>query len=245
MKYINPSRNYRQSCTPFQGEVGYQLVVEQSDLYIISTADYSGHLLSRLHKIRQSIKTHILFHPEFAAAMTPLPIPRHAPTIIQNMCKAAALFNVGPMAAVAGAVAQDIAQYLNQLSPEALIENGGDIFIYSTQDRLVGLLADPGQELTLGIRVKTCETPCAVCSSSATIGHSISLGKGDLVVVKAKSGAVADAAATALCNMVNSRKSLHIMNKKRQELEEKGVTGLLAQLGEELTAWGEMELVML
>lgn len=241
---MDHARSYRKLCSPGKDEVSYQVVVEQSDLYIISIADYSAEVLARLNRIRGDIKGHISACPDFAASLTPLELPGKPSPVIKDMYEAAALFNVGPMAAVAGAVAHHIGSYLSRFSSEALVENGGDIFICSTRNRVVGLLPYPHEPLTLGIKVSSRSTPCAICSSSATIGHSLSLGRGDLVAVKSRSGAVADAAATALCNLISTRKSLKKLAAMKNDLSQKGILGVLAQRGEEMTVWGDMELTL-
>ena len=244
MKHLNHVRSYRSFCDPGPEEISYQVVLEQSDLFVISTIDLRSRILDRLSLVRRDIKGYITMHPEFASSLDPVEVGEHSPEIVRAMSGAAGLFGVGPMAAVAGAISQDIADHVSAISPDILVENGGDIFIHSSIDRVVGLLPHPEEPVVLGIKIFKEETPCSVCSSSATIGHSLSLGQGDLVTVRARSGAVADAAATALCNMLSSRKSLTGIKNIRPELEKKGITGVLAQVGEDLLVWGDMELVM-
>jgi uncharacterized protein len=244
MHYANPVRSYRNICGPAPGETAYQVVLEQSDLYIISARDLKSLILERLNLLRRDIKGYIMLHPEFAESLVPVEITKNCPDIVRDMAESARLFGVGPMAAVAGSIAQHIADHASKISPDILVENGGDIFIHSRTDRIVGLLPHPEEPVTLGIKIFKEETPCAVCSSSSTIGHSLSLGLGDLVTVRSRSGAVADAAATALCNMIRSKKSLTRINKMRPELQKKGITGILAQMGKDLLVWGNMELTM-
>lgn len=245
MKHTSSERKYRQICTPRSGETAYQAVVEQSDLYIISRGNHVSTVLERLTAVRGWLKAYILAHPDFAESLEPIECRDNCPSIIREMILAGQMFNVGPMAAVAGAIAQDMAEHLSLVSSEALVENGGDIYINSTRDRQVALLPCPEEEASLGVKVKASETPCSICSSSSTIGHSLSLGRGTLVSVRAGSGAVADAAATALCNMIRSRKSLHRLESMRSELEKKGIQGIFAQAGNDMLVWGNMELVMI
>ncbi|MCA1742984.1 MAG: UPF0280 family protein, partial [Desulfovibrionales bacterium] len=202
-------------------------------------------IMIRLNQIRQDIKGYIFLHPEFATSLTPIQESPDAPEIIKRMIQAGKTMDVGPMAAVAGAISQDIADFAVGLSPDILVENGGDIFMHSTKDRVVGLLPHPDEPAVIGIKIDQGSTPCAICSSSATIGHSLSLGNGDLVVVKSKSGAVADAAATALCNIIKNKKSITRLNRLRNDLEKKGILGVMAQMGEELSVWGDMEITVL
>ncbi|MFW5730412.1 MAG: UPF0280 family protein [Desulfonatronovibrionaceae bacterium] len=245
MKHTSSERKYRTICSPRSGETAYQAVVEESDLYIISRGNHARAVLKRLTTIRGWIKAYILAHPGFAESLEPVEYREPCPALIKEMILAGQMFNVGPMAAVAGAIAQDTARHISRVSSEALVENGGDIYIFSTRDRQVALLPCPEKGASLGIKVKASDTPCSICSSSSTIGHSLSLGRGSLVSVRAESGAVADAAATALCNMIKSRKSLHKLENKRSELEKKGIQGVFAQAGNDMLVWGNMELVMI
>lgn len=244
MKHLDQVRNYRRLCSSLPGEISYQVVIEQSDLFVISSKDLRSQILDRLYMVRRHLKGFIFLNPEFAESLVPVKIMDGAPQIVKDMAKAASLFGVGPMAAVAGAIAQDIADHMHHECPEILVENGGDVFIHSKTDRTVGLLPHPEEPVTLGIKITKEQLPCAVCSSSSTIGHSLSLGNGDLVTVLAGSGAVADAAATALCNILHSKKSLKRINELRPQLEKKGIRGVLAQMGSDFTAWGDVELVM-
>ncbi|RQD64582.1 MAG: UPF0280 family protein [Desulfonatronovibrio sp. MSAO_Bac4] len=245
MKHLNYVRSYRNFCKPASGETTYQVVIEQSDLFVTSRVNLKSEVLDRLNKIRQDIKGYIFLHPEFATSLNPIQENPDAPEIIKNMIRAGRIMDVGPMAAVAGAISQDIADFAVRLSPDILVENGGDIFIHSTKDRVVGLLPHPDEPAVVGIKIDRGSTPCAICASSATIGHSLSLGNGDLVVVKSKSGAVADAAATALCNIMKNKKSITKLNRLRNDLEKKGILGVLAQMGDNLSVWGDMELTVL
>jgi len=243
--HLNPLRTYRELYAPDKNELGYQVVVEESDLWIVSQVDLKNEILDQVIKLRAQIKAYIDLHPEFLTSLKPVSVPKSAPSIIQKMAHAGELFDVGPMAAVAGAIAHEVAQKFHPLSPNLLVENGGDVYMYSTKDRKIGLLAHPEDNLYLGLLIPKQDFPCTLCSSSATIGHSLSLGQGDLVVVKARDGAIADAAATALNNKLQNRGSLSRVLKTAEEWREKGVSGVFAQLDEHVGIWGDMELITL
>ena len=115
--------------------------------------------------------------------------------------------------------------------------------MYSVTDRQIGILAHPEENLHLGLKIYKEEFPCALCASSATIGHSLSFGRGDLVVVKANNGAIADAAATALNNKLQNKSSLARVLKTARQWKRKGVTGVFAQFEDEIGVWGAMELI--
>jgi len=221
----------------------FQVVVEQSDLWIAAHRDLADTAAMVLRRLRGHIHAHGELVPAFFSALTPLPKPDHAPEIVQRMYAASQAMEVGPMAAVAGAIAQAVAEALHPLSHEILVENGGDTYLISTKERIVGILDDPEQGVHLGIRLTPEDFPCAVGASSARIGHSLSFGQADLAVVRARDGALADAAATALANRVKGPRSIKDALTWAQEKSALGIQGALVVCGGQLGAWGALELV--
>lgn len=159
-----------------------------------------------IRRQRELLEGYVRRHPGFLVAMTPLdPLP-DAPDIARRMAHAAWVVGVGPMAAVACALAQAAVEAaLHEGATEAIVENGGDIYLASTEEATVGLYS--GRNVLSGrvaLRVSPDRMPLAVCSSSSRMGHSLSLGDCDLATVVARDGALADAAATLACNLVFS-----------------------------------------
>jgi ApbE superfamily uncharacterized protein (UPF0280 family) len=125
------------------------------------------------------------------------------------MIRVSGLAHVGPMASVAGAVAEFVSKDLLPLSDELIIENGGDIYLETSKERTIGLYAGPSPlSLKVGLIITPEDAPLGVCTSSATVGPSLSFGKADAVCILSKSGALADAAATAVGNVVKERKDI-------------------------------------
>jgi hypothetical protein len=230
---------------PQSEEVRFQVAVEQTDLLIVAEKDLQAEIASFVTQVRGTIKNWIMFHPEFAVSLAPLDVPSDAPDIIKSMATAGQLCNVGPMAAVAGALAQAVGDEFAEESPNILVENGGDTYLRSTKERVVALLAEPESGAMVGLRVEEGAFPVSVCASSGTIGHSLSLGSGDLVAVRSQDARLADAAATALCNMLGSEADLDYVLKKAREMAEFGLEGVFAQYNEKVAAWGDLELVAL
>jgi len=230
---------------PHDGEVRFQVAVEQTDLLIVAQEDLRHEIASFVFQVRGEIKNWILFHPEFAESLSPVIVDDGAPEIIRAMAQAAALCDVGPMAAVAGAVAQAVGDFFSPRTPNILVENGGDTYLHSTRERVVALLAEPDSGAVVGLGIEAEAFPVAVCASSATIGHSLSLGAGDLVAVRAQDARLADAAATALCNMLRSEADIASVLERAQILAEFGVEGVFAQYNKKIAAWGNVELVAL
>ncbi|MEF2145480.1 MAG: UPF0280 family protein [Desulfovibrionaceae bacterium] len=238
-------RDYRRSFQPRDGERGFQAAVEQSDLWIVARGDLRDKALQRLHAVRSELKAYMVLHPEFAASLVPVDVPPSVTGLVRDMAEAGRICGVGPMAAVAGGVAQTVADHLVSDSPDVLVENGGDLFLHSTRERKVALLAEPESGASLGLRLEAASFPLSICSSSANIGHSLSLGAGDLVTVIADTGVLADAAATALCNVLRSARDLDKVLALARQWTAHGLRGVFAQGGGRIAAWGDVELVAL
>ena len=243
--FLSSHRSYRDTITPQHGEVTFQVVLEQTDLFVTAESDLAEPMLDLVRCLRGELKSFMLLTPGFRESLRPVPAPANAPLVAREMAKAADLVNVGPMAAVAGTFAQLVADHFARVSPNIIVENGGDIFIHSTRERVVALLGDPESGARLGLRLKKGDFPVSLCASSATIGPSLSLGQGELVVVRSKSGAFADAAATALANLINSGDDLDLVLKTARQMAPLGLEGVFAQAGGKLAVWGKMELVAL
>lgn len=242
------ARTYRR-ISPRVDERSFQVVVEQSDLWITVGAGCPDSVraiaLDCLNRLRGEISARISLDPAFAASLIPVPVPEHGPEIIRRMCAAAAIMGVGPMACVAGGIAALTAEALLPFSAECLVENGGDTMLHSTRDRTVALLADPGKSSRLGLRIPAAEFPLSLCASSAVIGHSLSLGSGELAVVRSKDAFLADAAATALCNMLHGPDDPEKAADRARELEGEGIEGVFLQCAGRIAVWGNMELTAL
>lgn len=243
--HTDPTRSYRGRLAPKPKETAFQAVVEQTDLWIVAEKELSSRIIHHVEAVRGRLKNYILLHPEFAESLTPVAVSPGAPEIAVRMAKAAKAAGVGPMAAVAGAMAQSVAERFVGESPNILVENGGDIFMHSTRDRVIGLLAKPIEGVRLGLSLPASRFPLAVCASSGTIGHSLSMGRADLVTVLGRDGAMADATATALANMVRAQEDLGPMLAAAKKLKKHGILGVFAQWGEIVAAWGELEIVAL
>ncbi|MDY7001620.1 MAG: UPF0280 family protein [Thermodesulfobacteriota bacterium] len=240
--FLDPDRGYRRSLCPAKGEVAFQVVVEETDLWIVAEKDLSGPISEFVHELRGPLKSYILAHPEFLKSLKPVGVSERAPKLVQAMAEAARACDVGPMAAVAGAIAQAVAKKFAGISPNILVENGGDLYLCSQKERVVGILFDPKAQAGLGLKLERDAFPLSLCASSGKIGHSLSLGQADLVVAGAKDGSLADAAATALGNMLRSASDLAPVLKQAKALERTGLNCVLAQCQGKIAAWGRIEL---
>lgn len=243
IQHTSPWRTYRGKCRPAAGEIAFQVVVEQTDLWVVAERDLSKSIQTLINECRGALSAYIAWHPQFVSSLRPVEVRPDAPDIVQAMARAGWACGVGPMAAVAGAVAQWVADRCVPQSPNLLVENGGDLYLYSSRERIIGLLIDPAQNMGLGVRLAPEDFPCSLCSSSATIGHSLSFGQGDLVVTRSKDAALADAAATALSNLLQTPDDLALVMRRAERFGKHGLDGVFAQCGGQVGVWGKMELV--
>jgi ApbE superfamily uncharacterized protein (UPF0280 family) len=234
-------RTYRHSIVDTD-LVSFTAVVKETDLYIRAHRNLEREALAAINEYRQPLEDYIRRHPLYLHSLEPVAVEQDAPEIVKIMADASRQANVGPMAAVAGAFAELVGRRLLEHSPEIIVENGGDIFVKSNVKRVIGIYAGESPlSNKLGIEVKPGQTPLGVCTSSGTVGPSLSLGLADAVVVLSPSTALADAAATAIGNLVKSADDITTALDHGQKIN--GVSGIVIIMGDKLGAWGDVELV--
>ncbi len=238
-------RGYRDQHVRHADEVSFQVVVGETDLWVAARKDLSREVSLLAAKLRGEIQAYIALDPNFRTSFIPIEVSERAPEVVRRMAAGARLAGVGPFAAVAGTIAQMITEELGAVSPEMLVENGGDIYIIGRRERIVGLLPDLDNDALLGLRIPADALPIAVCSSSARIGHSLSFGRGDLATVLAPDGAFADAAATALCNMLHTAEDIPLVVEQAKAWAGHGLKGIFVQCAGQLGLWGKFELTAL
>jgi ApbE superfamily uncharacterized protein (UPF0280 family) len=191
---------------------------------------------------RANIEKYIQMHPQFKSSFKPVEILPNAPQIVMDMGRAAQAANVGPMAAVAGAIAETLGEEISRYCKDIIIENGGDIYIRSSKKRVIAIFAGNTRfSYQMGLEIAENETPLGICTSSGTIGSSISLGKADAVVIKANTAALADAVATATANLINTAEDLKPAVEFANNIT--GVSAVLAIKDKLLAAWGNIKIV--
>jgi ApbE superfamily uncharacterized protein (UPF0280 family) len=221
-----------------------EVIVKETDLLVRAERDLSKETRESVLKYRNQLETYMAINPEFQSSLSPLKDAPHVPEIIRKMIRTSQLANVGPMAAVAGAMAEMVSKDLLKLSREVIVENGGDIYLATSKERVVGVYAGNSPfSLKIGILIKPEETPLGICTSSGTVGHSLSFGKADAVCILSKSAALADAAATAVGNVIQEKKDVEKGLERGKEIE--GILGILIIVGEKIGVWGKIVLTQL
>lgn len=236
-------RTYRSLlCAPDSDLVPFQVRVKESDLFIRAARDLREAARESILRHRYVIEQYLFQHPDFFRSLAPLPPDPLAPPLIGEMLRAAQCAAVGPMAAVAGALAECVGRDLLEQSPQVIVENGGDLFLRTAREVRVAIYAGCSPlSLRLGLKVPPAAEGCGLCTSSGTVGPSLSFGRADAVSILAPSAALADAAATAVGNEV--RKAGEIPQGLARAQAIPGLRGALIIVGEKMGAWGEMELI--
>jgi len=221
--------------------VAFQVMARETDLYIRAASDLTAPARSSLEKHRTELEGYIRRHPGFAAALVPWEIEGDEPLIVRAMAQAVGLVGVGPMAAVAGPLAEAVGKDLLQHTPEVIIENGGDLFLKVTSVRRVGIYAGESPlSGKLAIEVSPQGSPLGIATSSGTVGHSLSFGRADAAVVVAPSAVLADAAATAFGNRLTGPESIESAISWARGIS--GLRGVIAIVGDKIGVWGEIRL---
>lgn len=229
--------------------VHFQVAVQETDLDIgVRKEQFSPEWIPWAEQIiqdaRRPLEDYITGDPGFVKALTPYAVLPDAPPIVREMAEAGSLAGVGPMAAVAGAVAAWVGKAFARRSRDIIVENGGDIFLRTSRIRHVGVFAgDSPLSNRIALEVRPEYGPLGICTSSGSVGHSLSFGKADAVVILSPSVALADAVATATGNRIQSADDLEEAVSFASGI--KGVSGVLIVKGEQLAAWGKIKLVPL
>lgn len=223
----------------------FEVRIKETDLHILASTDLSEAATNLVLQYRGQLENHIAGAQEFLTSLVPLTASSLATPIIKAMQRASTATAVGPMAAVAGAMAEFVGRGLLAAgAQEVVVENGGDIFLARRQECVVGIFAGTSPlSNRVGIRIDPSRMPLGVCTSSGRIGHSLSLGQADAVTVLAADTCLADAAATRLGNEVKNSGDIDHALAVAQTIS--GLDGVVIIQDQRMGAWGKVELVQL
>jgi ApbE superfamily uncharacterized protein (UPF0280 family) len=191
-----------------------------------------------IFEARDIIERKVAEDPFFRITYEPYPASSDDDTLIQRMCNASEISGVGPFAGVAGAVAVHAVERTKEAGArEAIVENGGDIAFLSDRQVPVGLFADHPVLKDVAFMVSS-DGITGICSSSAKIGPSVSLGSSNVCTVFSDDVILADCCATALGNLVTDEDSLSEALEKVGSLQ--GVKGCMACIGGKVAFYGDV-----
>lgn len=220
----------------------------ESDLWIgVDRGSYSASMeadtYAMLVDLRRSMDAYLLMDPQYKAALTPYDAGLEAPGILKEMSRISHKTGIGPMSAVAGAVALRVAVFLKEKFgvEEVIVENGGDIYAKAVSDMDIAVFAgqSPLSE-KIGLHIPSSAFPLGICTSSGTVGPSLSLGRADAMMIICKDVLLADSYATAFANRIQSVNDLQPVIDRISNTPE--ILGALAVKDDRLAVCGQYEL---
>jgi ApbE superfamily uncharacterized protein (UPF0280 family) len=234
-------RSYREQAGP-SALHRFRVICQETDLFIQADQELKRLSHELVVAARAHIEGYIDRHPAFATALQPWPDGGMAPAIVRTMIQTARLAGVGPMAAIAGAIAESVGKGLLEHCQQVIVENGGDIFLRTEKPVVAALFAGSSPlSMNVGVRISKVREDVGLCTSSATVGHSLSTGIADAVCVLSPSCPLADAVATSIGNRIKDSDGIQQAIDFGSRIE--GVAGILVVAGGQIGAWGNVELV--
>ena len=223
---------------------GFRVAVEETDLMVHADQDFTTDTRDAVVQCRSILESYLAGHPEWLTSLVPVDLTSPAPDLIREMAAAARSAGVGPMAAVAGAIAEQVGRRLLKRSKEVIVENGGDTFVSCRSPVTMAIFAGRSPlSMRVGLKLPPSPRPVAVCTSSGTVGHSLSRGRADAACVLSDSCALADAAATAIGNRVAAPADIAAAIDFGRTIG--GVDGVVVISGDQMGLWGRLEVVPL
>lgn len=222
--------------------VSFEVRERQTDLLILADKNLEEQARESMISHRMSIERYIKEDPGFYTSLDPLEVGGLAPDIVKSMARASRRAGVGPMASIAGAIAQAVGRDLLAFTGQVIVENGGDIFLKTTARRTLGVYAGEASPFTgkLALEIGPSANGMGICTSSGTVSHSLSFGNADAALIIADDAALADAAATATANSVKGAGDIETGISLARSIE--GVRGVLIIVGDKMGSWGEVRL---
>ncbi len=218
----------------------YEVSYKETDLFISACKDMKFEIFEYIRNLRLKIEQYIKNRNEFLTSLEPLKIDKNADSIIKDMLRAAKKASVGPMACVAGAFAQYVGNLILKECSECIVENGGDIFLKLNREPTVGIYTiNRYLKDNISITLKQSKEPYGICSSSAKIGPSLSMGRADLSMIVSHNAVLSDGLATKTANMIKNRKDI---DKAIDFAKTKNIVGCLFVKDDTLGIWGEMSI---
>jgi len=202
--------------------------IKETNCTIISECETAiSAAISAIKYHREKLERYITNHPEFLYTLSPLHVDK-GPKVVRRMSEVSEKADVGPMAAVAGVLADLAVEEMLQTGCKvAVVENGGEVSAVSDVPIDIALVAG-NHPLSKSIGFKLEEFPIGVATSSALFSHALSFGEAEAVTVFASNAGLADAVATAVGNMVKGDYVDYIIKRAVEKaISVEGVKGVL------------------
>jgi len=223
--------------------ITFEVKEAETDLLISATKDLGKTARESVLNYREDIQGYIKKDKSFCTSLEPVDAAKNAPPIIKVMALAGRQAGVGPMAAIAGAIAEFVGRDLLKFSEEVIVENGGDIFIKTKKTRYIGVYAGEASPFKdkITLEIEPSEKGAGVCTSSGTVSHSLSFGKADAALIISEDAALADAVATATGNIVKNKDFIEKGINFARSID--GIKGVLILVQDKMGSWGDINIV--
>jgi ApbE superfamily uncharacterized protein (UPF0280 family) len=213
--------------------------IEETAVTIVSEPEFVQAARDAIFEAREEVKRFIRTDPTFLHTLEPYDPPDDVPPIVRRMCVASKAAEVGPMAAIAGAIAEEaVHAMVKRGARQAIVDNGGDIALYLAEPVDVGLYAGESGVKNLAFRCEPRNSVFGICTSSGTVGPSISFGMSDASTVVSNNVALADACATYLGNLVTSGEDDVLKDALGRVCAIDGVEGAIVVIGDKIAFKG-------
>ena len=219
------------------------------ETFVWITADEKRYIETAKNELtqrRNDLERFARWHPYFLVTLESYPVEEaevgnnSIPKVVRRMIESAGKFGLGPMSAVAGTLAEFAVEAMRDAGATyAMVDNGGDVALISDREILVGIYAGESPfSNKIALKLKPSAALVGICTSSGTVGHSISFGHADAATVISNSASLSDAAATALCNSVTDAQSIPTAFHSINQVE--GIEGALVIYKDKLATWGRI-----
>ena len=215
------------------------------ETFVWITADEKRYIEIAKEEIKQrrkELERFMRWHPYFLVTLESYQIEEKnkIPEIVTRMTESAEKFGIGPMSAVAGTLAEFAVEAMHDAGATyAMVDNGGDVALICDREVLVGIYAGESPfSNRIALKLHPSSSLLGVCTSSGTVGHSISFGNADAATVISNSASLSDAAATALGNSVTVAQSVSKAFGVIKHVQ--GIKGALIIYKDTLATWGEI-----
>jgi len=232
--------------------VNFQVKVDTTDLFISGNCDDTKNFqgikkmtqsaFKKVKQLRKDLDNHLKQNESFLFSFRPLKIFKTDSFLVKRMYQASNLAQVGPMAAVAGGIAELVGKTLLKESKEIMVENGGDLWLKVSEEVIINIFTNNiFFKDKINLKIYSKQTPAGICTSSGRLGPSFSYGRADAVTILAKDAFLADAVATSAANKIKIKKDIEPT--LDYALSIAGVWGVVVVLGDQLALKGDLELV--
>ena len=239
---MNEAMRYYRDWVKTEDLVSFGVSEKETDLMILAESRLEKEAKASIAKHRRDLEDYIRKHPEFKNSLEPVREGKDAAGIVKAMIGASQKSGVGPMAGIAGAIAEYVGRDLLLFSGQVIVENGGDIFLKTNKERILGIFAGESKfTKRLGLKVKPQKDSLGICTSSGKVGHSLSFGATDATVIVSKNTVLSDCVATRIGNLVKGACDLQKGINFAKSVEE--ISGIVIIIGDKLASWGQIELV--